>query len=116
MTIIIICCLAAVPEIIIHPVNTSAAAPFGGKFKCSAKVYGILSLEWKRVGSDLPNKAMITFKSSPDSFTSVLFIPNVTSSDVGEYQCIASANNEMIHSDVAALQFSGTYVIVVTCA
>ena len=101
--------LVFAPDIIIHPVDTAAAAPFGGKFTCSARGYGSMSFDWIRIPSSfkLPAKSQITFESSLDVATSVLFIPNVTSDDAGEYYCIVWTNNKASRSNVAKLQFSG---------
>ena len=105
--------VVSAPQIVTHPVDTSAAIPFGGLFTCSARGYGNMSVDWIRIPSKLklPNKSLTTLESpSRDVFASTLFIPNVTSSDAGEYYCIVWANNKASRSNVAKLQFSGSYV------
>ena len=106
--------LVVAPRIVTHPISTASAAPFGGKFTCSARGYGDMTFDWIRIPSSfkLPHKSQITFESSLDVATSVLFIPNVTSDDAGEYYCIVWTNDKASRSNVAKLQFSGMYVAV----
>ena len=101
--------------IVIQPTNSSAAAPFSAVFTCSAKAYGVLSFEWKRLNSDLPEKSFNVMKLSQNSTTSYLFIPNVTSDDVGEYYCDVWANEKASRSHIARLLFSGVYMYKHVC-
>lgn len=101
--------------IIIQPSNSSAAAPFSAVFTCSAKAYGVLSFDWKRLNADLPQKYFTETKVSQNGDTSYLFIPNVTSDDVGEYYCDVWANNKASRSHFAKLQFSGVYTSMHAC-
>ena len=70
-----------------------------------------MSFDWIRIPSSfkLPAKSQITFESSLDVATSVLFIPNVTSDDAGEYYCIIWTDKPSI-SNFAKLQFSGSCI------
>ena len=108
--IFILLTLASAPHITIHPIDTAAAVPFGSYFICSAIGYGNMSFDWIRLPSGfmLPTKSQITFESSLDFATSVLFIPNVTRNDIGEYYCIVWANDKASRSNIAKLHFSGT--------
>lgn len=105
--------LVLTPRIVTHPISTASAAPFGAKFTCSARGYGDMTFDWIRIPSDfkLPDKSQITFESSLDVATSVLFIPNVTSDDAGDYYCIVWTNNRASRSKVANLQLSGIYIV-----
>ena len=93
--------------IVIQPTDSSAAVPFSAVFTCSAKAYGVLSFEWKRLNSDLSQQSFTEMKRSLNSAISYLFIPNVTKDDEGEYYCDAWANNKASRSNIARLQFSG---------
>ena len=105
--------LVLAPRIVVHPISTAAAVPFGARFTCSARGYGDMSFDWLRLpeGFKIPAKSQIIYESSLDVATSVLFIPNVTSDDAGEYYCIVWTNNKASRSNVAKLQFSGMYVL-----
>ena len=97
------------PCITTHPNDTSAAAPFSGVFTCSVTGSGHLNITWYRRGGSLPTKSESTEVSSPTVTTSTLFIPNVTSDDVGRYYCLVWANRRGTQSYEAMLYFSGTF-------
>ena len=97
------------PEIITHPTNESAAAPFSGVFKCSARGYGNLSIEWKRsdnLGVPVNSSHMEVF-SAQQITTSTFIIPNVTKDDTGGYYCIAWIGMQASRSEKALLHYSG---------
>ena len=97
------------PDIILHPTNTSAAAPFSAVFTCSAKGCGELNIIWYRQNKPLPQRAYSTMTASVNGTTSTLTIPNVVSEDVGTYYCVVWASNIAIQSRVASLFLAGTY-------
>ena len=79
------------PQIIKQPVNTTAADPFGAHFSCTANGYGTIAITWSTENSKrgIPTKAIITEERSPESVTSMLFIPDVVLDDEGGYYCSA---------------------------
>jgi len=95
------------PQIIIHPTDVSAAAPFSGIFNCSARGYGYRNIIWNRKNNPLPKKAYSTLVQSVNNSASTLMIPNVTSKDVGIYYCVVQANGLEAHSKTAELSFAG---------
>jgi len=106
------------PHIIIHPIDTTAAAPFSGVLTCSASGYGTLLVNWVRKDLDmlktkpLPTKANISLKSSPEATSSTLVIPNITNNDVGKYYCVVWAGNKASRSNAASLLFSGMHITI----
>ena len=102
--------VVAAPEIITHPVDTNAAAPFSAIFHCSVQAYGYIMITWYRNNNNdpLPKKAFTTLIPSATETTSVLTIPNVTSEDFGAYYCEAWANRRAVQSQTANLFPSGS--------
>jgi len=106
------------PHIIIHPTDTTAAAPFSGVLTCSASGYGTLLVNWVKKDlnmletKSLPTKANISLESSPEVTSSTLVIPNVTNSDVGKYYCVVWAENKASRSNAANLLFSGMHIAI----
>lgn len=97
------------PKIVAHPTDTSAGAPFGAVFTCSAIGYGNLSIEWKRNDSlDVPIKSFRRqVSSSIKTITSTLIIPNVTANDSGRYHCVGWIGMQASKSKTALLYYSG---------
>ena len=107
--------IVCTPQVITHPTDTSAAAPFSALFSCSVQAYGYLTVTWYRMNNSLPNKAYSTLTLSVGVTTSVLIIPYVTSEDVGRYYCVAWANMLAAQSQAANLLLAGNYISVVLC-
>ena len=93
------------PRVVTHPIDTSAAAPFGALFNCSVQAYGYLTITWYRINA-LPKNAS-TLIPSINVTTSILFIPNVTIEDVGIYYCQVSARKMAVRSQPANLILAG---------
>ena len=100
--------IVAAPQIVTHPTDTSAAAPFSALFICSVQSYGYLTITWYRNNrNSVPRKAYHTLMLSLNVTTSILTIPNVTIQDVGAYYCVAWANRKAAESLVANLFLAG---------
>ena len=98
-------------HLITHPTDTSAAAPFGAVFTCSARGNGYLKIIWQRLNNTLPKKSYRSvLVTSPFETTSILTIPNVTSEDVGTYYCVVWADIQMIQSRMANLFLAGKVI------
>ena len=112
IALIMVCLLLVpAPDIITHPTDTSAAAPFSAVFTCSAKGYGFLNITWfknNKVYNSITNKATMHQTSSINITTSTLVIYNVTEDDMGVYYCLVWANSKASQSRIANLLFSGT--------
>ena len=103
--------VVAAPQVVTHPTNTSAAAPFSA-FNCSVQTYGKFTVTWYRNNRiPIPNKAYSTLLSSVNVITSVLFISNVTIKDVGRYYCEVRANRKAAESLIANLFLAGNVSI-----
>ena len=96
-----------IPDIITHPTDTSAAAPFSALFTCSAKGCGELNVIWYRQTKPLPQRAYSTMAASVNGITSTLIIPNIVSEDVGTYYCVVWAGSKATQSRVASLFLAG---------
>ena len=99
------------PNIITHPANTSAAAPFSGMFMCSINGHGYQNITWFRQSDTLPTKHNVSKTMSRGVITSTLIIFNVTETDVGKYYCQVWTNNRGIKSKTAILYYSGKQLI-----
>ena len=96
------------PQVVTHPTDTSAVAPFSAVFSCSVQAYGYLTVTWyKNNGTHVPGKAYSRLISSTKATTSILIIPNVTINDVGTYYCVVQANRKTAQSLGANLILSG---------
>ena len=93
------------PRVVTHPIDASAAAPFGALFNCSVQAYGYLTITWYRINA-LPKNAS-TLIPSINVTTSILFIPNVTIEDAGIYYCEAWAGRMVVRSQPAKLTVEG---------
>ena len=102
----------AFSQVVIHPTDTTAAAPFSAVFRCSVQAYGYLTVTWyKNNGNPVTEKAYSRLIPSINVTTSVLTIPNVTSEDVGTYYCVVHANRRTVQSLSGSLILAGSMVI-----
>ena len=111
-------CYVAFPQVVTHPSNTSASAPFSGVFNCSVQAYGYLTVTWYRSkGKPVPKKAYSMLMPSTNVTTSILTIRNVKSRDVGTYYCVVKANLKTAQSLAANLILAGawSYTYFVLC-
>ena len=109
--------LVPAPEIIAHPTDTSAAAPFSGVFTCSASGYGYMNITWfknNQVYNAITNKSTIHQTSSMNITTSTLVIYSVTEDDMGAYHTLVWVSSKASQSRTASLLFSGKSCIVST--
>ena len=98
----------AFSQVLTHPTDTSAAAPFSAVFSCSVQAYGYLTVTWyKNNRNPVPKKANHTLIPSVNVTTSILTIPNVTIEDVGTYYCVVWANLKAAQSLAANLILAG---------
>ena len=113
--------LVPAPQIIIHPTDTSAAAPFSAVFTCSARGYGYLNITWfknNKVYYVITDKSRIHQTSSMNVTSGTLVIHNVTEDDMGMYHCQVWASRTASQSRTANLFFSGMYTLTLlnTCS
>ena len=101
-------------EIVSHPSDTSAAAPFSGVFTCSVSGQGHQNISWHRQSGTVPQKHLTIETASHGVITSTLIIPNVTEEDIGKYYCLLWANNIGLRSNMANLYYPGMIVVVST--
>ena len=100
----------AFPQVVTHPTDTSASAPFSALFSCSVQAYGYLTVTWyKNKEKPVPKKAYSTLTPSVNVTTSILTIPNVTSEDIGTYYCVVRANMKAAQSPAANLILAGAW-------
>ena len=98
----------AFSQVVTHPTDTSAGAPFSALFSCSVQAYGYLTVIWyKNNREPVPKKAYSMLTLSVYVTKSVLTIPNVTIEDVGAYYCVVQANRKTAQSLAANLIFAG---------
>ena len=90
-----------------HPIDTSAAAPFSGVFRCSVYGYGHQHITWHKTSGKLPHKHKIKRTASYTIVTSTLIIPNATEQDAGKYYCQVWANHLGTQSEKANLYYPG---------
>ena len=104
------------PRVVTHPIDTSAAAPFGALFNCSVQAYGYLTITWYRNNRNpVPMKAYSTLMLSVNVTTSVLTIPNITSKDIGTYCCVAQVGRATEKSLSANLFLAGKINLLFMC-
>ena len=100
--------VVAAPQVVTHPTNISAAAPFNALFKCSVQGYGYLTVTWYKNNKKLVSKKVNhTVISLLNITASVLTIPNVTIEDVGAYYCVVWAKLKAARSLAANLILAG---------
>ena len=102
--------IVAAPQVVTHPTDTSAVAPFSAVFNCSVQTYGYLTITWYRNNREpVPKKANHTLITSANLTLSILAIPNVTIEDIGTYYCLVWANLKAARSLAANLILAGMY-------
>ena len=63
---------------------------------------------WEKQDGTLPDGSMITNTTMPNVLVSSLLIPDINSVDIGGmYRCVASFNDQVIHSSFALLNVTG---------
>ena len=103
-------CIVPAPDIITHPTDTSAAAPFSAVFTCSVSAFGHLNIFWyknDKMYKSVFNKSAISVTSLNNITTSTLTILQVSNKDGGIYYCKAWANKKASQSQSARLSYSG---------
>ena len=104
--------LVSPPEILTHPTSSRVAFYSNVQFKCVAKGYGLVSVVWKKTGSQrLPFTARVTNTTDINEITSVLTITEVIGYYSGQYLCEAKNNAGITTtSSLATLHVNGMYV------
>ena len=63
---------------------------------------------WEKQDGALPDGSMVTNTTMPNVLVSSLLIPDINSVDIGGmYRCVASFNDQVIHSSFALLNVTG---------
>ena len=81
--------LVSPPVIIRQPTNEVAELYLSITFECKVQGYGYINVEWRKLGSALPNTAVVNSTVSTNGASSILEITNVVSYYGGMYCCVA---------------------------
>ena len=65
-------CVVALPVVIRQPTSTVVQVYSIASFECTARSYGIVSLNWKNLNAELPLTADVTVSKSLNEITSIL--------------------------------------------
>jgi len=99
----------ALPVIIRQP-NTSVTQLFSTtSFECTARSYGVVSITWKKLNSQLPATADIKVSKSLNEITSVLRLRNVGYYK-GYYYCVIENSAGMVNSTFAYFNIIGRHL------
>ena len=105
--------LVSPPDILNHPTASTVAFYSNVQFRCVARGYGLVSIVWKKTGSQrLPFTARVTNTTDVNEITSVLTITEVIGYYSGQYLCETKNSAGTIASSPATLyvtEFWKTY-------
>ena len=99
----------ALPKIIQQPSSTVTEVHNTATFECMAKSYGIVSIKWQRLNSELPVTANVTVTKSLNDIKSVLRIEKSIGYYKGYYYCIIENKAGTVNSRVAYCNVTGMY-------
>ena len=103
--------LVSPPEVLTHPTSSRVAFYSNVQFKCVARGYGLVSIVWKKTGSQrLPFTARVTNTTDVNEITSVLTITEVIGYYSGQYLCEAKNIAGITTSSPATLHINGMYM------
>ena len=100
----------ALPKIIHQPSSTVTKVYDAATFECMARSYGIVSISWQRLNSELPVTANITVTKSLNEIKSVLRIEKSIGYYKGYYYCVIENKAGIVNSTVVYCNVTGTYV------
>ena len=102
--------VVALPKIIQQPSSTVTEVYNVATFKCMARSYGIVSITWQRLNSELPVTANVTTTTSLNEIKSILRIEKSISYYKGYYYCVVKNKAGVVNSTVAYCNVTGMYV------
>ena len=94
------------PVITRQPRSTTAQVSGMGSFTCTARSYGAVSLTWKKLNSQLPVTADITFSRTLNEITSILRLESVGYYK-GYYYCVVENSAGIVNSTFAHFDITG---------
>ena len=95
------------PKIIQQPRSTVTEVYDVATFECMARSYGIVSINWQRLNSELPVTANVTVTKSLNDIKSVLRIEKSIGYYKGYYYCIVENKAGIVKSRVAYCNVTG---------
>ena len=102
--------IVALPNITQQPHSTVTEVYNTATFECMARSYGIVSIKWQRLNSELPVTANITVtKPSLNDIKSVLRIEKSIGYYKGYYYCIIENKAGIVNSRLAYFNVTGMY-------
>ena len=100
--------IVALPTITKQPSSTVVEASNVATFECSARSYGIASITWKRLKSELPVTANAIEAKSLKETTSALRIEKTIGYYEGYYYCVIENSVGQVNSSFAYCKITGT--------
>ena len=98
----------ALPKIIQQPRSTVTEVHNTATFECMARSYGIVSIHWQKMNSELPVTANVTVtKPSLNDNKSVLRIEKSIGYYKGYYYCIIENKAGIVNSRIAYYNVTG---------
>ena len=100
----------ALPTIIRQPRSTVTEVYDDAVFECIARSYGNFNITWRRLNSELPSTANVTFIESLNEIRSVLRIQKSIGYYKGYYYCVIRNIAGIVNSSVAYCNITGSYI------
>ena len=102
--------LVSPPIITKHPTDEVVGVHSTITFECEVQGYGYINVTWTKLGSALPNAAIVKKNELINGVSSTLTIINTAGYYGGMYCCVASNKGGQATSEYAKLSVQGTYV------
>ena len=102
--------IVALPKIIQQPSSIVTEVYNVATFECMARSYGIVSITWQRLNSELPVTANVRTTSSLNQIKSILRIEKSIGYYKGYYYCVVKNKAGVVNSTVAYCNVTGMYV------
>ena len=104
----------ALPTIIQQPSSTVTEVYNVATFECMARSYGIVSITWQRLHSELPVTANVTMTKSLNysEIKSTLRIEKIIGYYKGYYYCVIENKAGVVNSATAYCNVTGMYMYV----
>ena len=90
-----------------HPSDGVVKLFLSVMFECKVQGYGYVNVEWRKLGSALPNTAIVNNTKFTNEVSSILKITKMAGHYDGMYRCVASNTGGQTTSKYANLSVQG---------
>ena len=100
--------IVVLPVILKQPKSVVVEANHVATFECTARSYGVVSIAWKSLNSEMPITANVAVTKSLNEITSILRIDRTIGYYEGYYYCVIENSVGQVNSSFAYCNVTGS--------